>query len=243
MVREGIDGRPVAWQQANLQGKHVIAQAARERMLIEVLPPNFGDWQGRIVEHTAGWGHGNKQHMAGSFIGLIQSERITQATVNTANIGGDPKMKQARVIDFHLLNGGSEAPGPVRRGIYRKGETILIDNMMMQGSEIWHDWLVPGRFVAAHARRSRWTPDMFAITSDIPVAWGVIESITGDTVVLRTPEGVGIPETNSQSIILDAEVDVRFLGQEVHRRQVLREGTLMRVYPARPQTLLVASQR
>ena len=42
--------------------------------------------------------------------------------------------------------------------------------------------------MAAHTRRSKLVPDMFVMTSDIPIGWGVIEAIDGDKVTVRAPE-------------------------------------------------------
>ena len=41
--------------------------------------------------------------------------------------------------------------------------------------------------IAVHTARSRLTPG-FAMTSDIPIGWGVIEAIDGDKVTVRAPE-------------------------------------------------------
>ena len=168
VVRIGFEPKVRPLQGAKVVGKRAIVQQARDKMRVELLPEGFGDWK-QIEQHTAGWGRGDKAHMAGSFYGVLISDKVRNGQINTANIGSEEKIKSARILDFNVLNGGSVEPGPDSRGIYRKGETILVDNLMMNKSEIFAEWVRPGRLMAAHTRRSRWTPDMFAMNSDEPM--------------------------------------------------------------------------
>ena len=88
-------------------------------------------------------GAGDKQHGRQLF-GILTSDVLVRAKLILRALVL-PKMKSSRFLDFYLLNGGPEEPGLTRRGIYRKGENLMIDNLMMSKSEIWSDWVTPGR--------------------------------------------------------------------------------------------------
>jgi len=142
--------------------------------------------------------------------------------------------------DAIQLAGGIGEPGPVKRAHFKKGGVPIIDGQYTgawgEGS-YWKSLIKPGRSFAGLCRRGRTTPDKYFISSDIPVAWGVITAMNGqNTVELATDPLRGVEAT---SFTIDPDAEFFYLGLPVSRSEVLQPGNLIQVYEARPQTILI----
>ncbi|MCG8586094.1 MAG: hypothetical protein MI757_15405, partial [Pirellulales bacterium] len=162
--------------------------------------------------------------------------------INVAGFGTPElpeKIKRTRAFDAYLLAGGPEKPGKVTRGIYYKGELILLDGLFVHYAPVWKGLFQEGRFIAAHIRRGRSTPDLFAIESEPPVAWGTIEAIDGNTVTLAAPKIEGMATSGKQTLDIADDSEYFHLGLPIDRDKALNKGSLIRVFAPRPQTILV----
>lgn len=231
---------------ALLQGRvSVLVQNERKQDRIEILPPGFGDWK-VLVNELKARPLGGPHQLAGQFMGIMLPGNPVQREVDTRGLGPhvqESRIRKTRAFHSYLVAGGPEKPGPLWRGIYSKGEHWMVDGFFADRDQVrWHQVYTPGLFFVAHIRRSRSTPDMIATDSELVKAWGIIRSIEGGTVQLEAPEIEHVPVAGKQTYTIPKGAEYYHLGQKLSDEQVKKmfvKGALIRVYPARPQTILL----
>ncbi len=245
------NGEMIPWKEAGLQadqgsaGKRnsFMVQAARPHMRIELIPPGWGDWHTLVTDLDTGghaWGGREIRHQ---YLAVATGEGLTQKQVNTrpAEQGGE-KLKQATGFDSYRLAGAwnGQEERKMWTPIYSKGQSVIVDGFYTTYISHWEQGFVkPGRIMVCFQRRARITPDRFAISSESPLAWGEIQEVTGQEVVVKTPEIEGVPQSGVHRIPLDPDAEFFHLGQPVKAAEVLTPGALIKIYPKRPQTLVM----
>ena len=92
-------------------------------------------------------------------------------------------------------------------------------------------------------RRRRITPDRFAFSSEAPIAWGTIKAINGSKLIVVAPDIEGVPVAGEQEVEIDSDAKYFHLGVPIKRDEVLQIGSLIQVYPKRPQTIVIDGGR
>ncbi len=224
----------------------VIVQSARAKMRVEILPSGFSDkgWESvrNYEKRRSPWG----KQLWGMHYGVMISDQAEKYSIDSRGYSqlnnGKPKVNEMRSYKAYLLAGGPEKPGKIRRGIYYKGEHVLLDNFFVNKGDLnWQGLFTPGQPFVAHIRRGRSTPDLFAIDSEQPIAWGTIRFIDGQHISLEAPEIQSMSVSGKQDLNLSSNAEYFYLGlqlDETRLKKFFKVGALIRVYPSRPQTVL-----
>ena len=175
----------------------VFVQQARKEMRVELLPPNFGQWQPLVSRSLSAC-----RQTIGNYLGIYTAP-ITKGQVNLGGLHytgeGEPEpgkeipsnkptksIPPMSVSGFTLANAIGHEPKVVERGIYYKGGWWMLDGIWVTHDPLWKNLDIPGAWYVAHFRRGRGTPDNFYQSSEAPAAWGVITKVEGNTVTLKT---------------------------------------------------------
>jgi len=233
-----------------LEGRRAfLVQTARPRTRVEILPEGFGNWKDLITEKrlTTSKKLEWDPQMQGQFFGVMLPGNPVRQIIDNRTYSqiraGTGRKSEATTFQVYLLAGGPEEPGPVWRAQYRKGMTLMLDGYMI--SDMKFAKFTPGRFAVAFTRRGRSTPDRIAVDSETVSAWGVVRKRNDRSVELEAPEIEGMPVSGVQQYEVPADAEFYFLGRKLSAEEVdgrFREGALIRVYPARPQTILVGEK-
>jgi hypothetical protein len=223
----------------------VLVQAARPQTRVEILPPRFGDWPKLVNERETRYLGGPCQ-LKGQFLGIMLPGNPVTKELDVRDylkLTEEPQLKTTQAFRSYLLAGGPELPGPIWRGLYYKGEHWMVDGYFVNRDGLnWKPIYTPGLFFVAHIRRARSTPDLIATDSESVAAWGTITQVKGNTLTLKAPAIDEVPISGDQSVTLPANAAYYHLGRQLTAeqvRQMLVVGALVRVYPARPQTILI----
>jgi len=212
-------------------GTPVFFQPARAVQRVELIPPGFGDWDLVLNQGFAG----DQKQMQYSALHVMRSTAFDQRTVThlPADPKNEPKDVKSKVFDAYLIAGWRE-PGEVVVPIYRKGEWNIVDGYYSNLFNFRHLLLTPGRHVVSTSRRGRYSPDALAYSSEMPAAWGTITKIDDDTVTVQAPEIEGVTPAGEQTITIASNAEFVHLGEPTERAEVLKPGTLIKVFNPHP---------
>lgn len=243
-------GKPMHWQKAKLQPDSgpphkrasVLVQAKREKMRVELMPESYGDWHTLVNDKPT---KGENYELKWQHMGVVTSG-IESRKINVNPPKWSEKIKDARGFSSHMLAGND--PGDSAdtfRPIYHKGEAPIVDGYYVSNMPVWKGdgMAVPGRIMVNFIRRGRIAPDRFAFSSENPVAWGTVDAIDGDTVSLQAPSIEGVTPSGKQSIQIDEDAEFFHLGLPIERAEAMKQGAILHIYPARPQTVLINAGR
>ncbi len=244
------EGKRIPWQEAELsadqgpirQRNSYVYQAARPQMRVELIPEGWGDWANLVTDlDTGGTGWGGRE-IRHQYLAIATGDKIVQKEFNTRPVEqGGEKLKQTKGFDSYLLAGvwNGQEDGVMWTPIYHKGQSVIVDGFYTTYISHWEEGFVkPGRIMVCFQRRARITPDRFAISSEAPQLWGVIQEINGRELLVEAPAMEGLPPMGPQRIQLEEDAAFFHLGQPVDAAEVLKVGSLIKIYPKRPQTLV-----
>ena len=245
LIREG---KPMP-AKGQLQPEDVVfVLQARKQMRVELLPPNFGQWQPLVSRSLQA-----RRQTIGNYLGIYTAP-IREGNINLGGLhymGEDEpepgteipleqpdKVGKADIVSaWTLANAIGHEAKLVQRGIYRKGGWWMLDGIWVTHDPLWKNPDVPGAWFVAHFRRGRSTPDNFFQASEAPAAWGVITKVEGKTLTLETPEIPGLTASPA-SITLDDDALYKRFSKQIPAEELLQVGNLIRIYSPRPQTFL-----
>ncbi len=227
----------------------ILVQAPRPHARVEILPAGFGDWQSLVSERNTKrpW-KAEKNQLRGQFFGLMLPGNPVKKKLDTRDyfrMTDTPDLRETKAFASYLLAGGPEEAAPVWRGIYSK-QHYMMDGYFVDDDSLNISPYTPGRFFVGHVRRGRSVSDIIATESEAAVAWGTISSVEGEEVKLESPEIEGVPVSGKQTYKIPADAEYYYLGKklsEEEKQKMFKQGTLIRVYPARPQTILINERR
>jgi len=251
VLHQGVT-RP--WREADLKPdsgharsrNSFIVQPKREHMRVELMPPGWGDWQALVTDLDTGSGWDGRE-IRHQYLAVATSDQLEQKDVNIRGPEamkklGEEKLKKLWGFASYRLAG--EWNGKTEREmwtpIYSKGQSVIVDGFYTTYISHWEQGFVkPGRIMVCFQRRARITPDRFALSSESPSVWGIIREVSGDQLVVETPAIPGIPNSGMHNVTVEPDATYFHLGQPIGKEGVLQVGSLIKVYPKRPQTIVM----
>ncbi len=226
----------------------LLIQAPRKKMRVELIPPNWGDWDELVHSaNSSGYPDRKLHELLWQNLSLITGPWETKSAntrppAEMKQRNGEERIETSKGFSAYRLAGrypgeGAEYWAPT----YWKGVNPIIDGMYASELKglMTTGITKPGRMVVCFQRRGRITTDRVAFTFDQPVAWGIVEKIEGNRVTLVAPDIAGVPVSGKQTLGIEPDAEYFHLGLEAPRESVLKKGALLQIYPPRPQRIVV----